>query len=305
MKIYNRKSELASWVHRKLGKPVIDVPLSDDQLDDLIDDACQYFSEHAGGIGNEQQYVIINVCEDRDHDNNGSIPSLEEGNCNEFDATTAAGSGFKIYQAEYQLPRNVIAIMQEFPGSSGGQTADGQLLSYGAAAAGVGAIGALGGGGGGFGYFLGGSSFGTRGGSRSSGTSTGIDMVGFEIGMQYLEMWRQRYTIKIRAQMLEQTRKVRFSPMPNRSPGGQILLGVWARVADEWLYENIWVKNYTLALAKLQVASNMKLYGNMSFPGGVTLNYEAFANEGKEEKKDLEQEIVDLKYGEPPDFIVA
>lgn len=303
MKIYNKKTELADWVRRRLGAPLIDVPLDATQLDDVIDDAVLYYGEFGGAIGNEEQYVLINVCEDRDHDNNGSIPSLEEGNCDEYDAATVAGSGYKKYQAEYQLPRNVLAIMQEFPSGSSAYSQDAQLLQYGAAAAGVGAVGALGGYG--SAYYLGGASFGTRGGTRGSAGAYGIDLVGFEIGMQYLEMWRQRYTIKLRAQFLEQTRKVRFSPMPHGAPRGQILLGVWARVADEWLYENNWVKRYTLALAKLQVAANMKLYGNMAFPGGVTLNYEVFATEGKEEKERLEEELTELKYGYPPDFIVG
>lgn len=303
MKIYNKKQELSDWVRRRLGAPLIDVPLDVTQLDDVIDDAVLYFGEHSGGIGNEEQYIIIDVCEDRDWENNGSIPSLEEGNCDEYDAKTVAGSGFKRYQAEYQLPRNVVALMQEFPSGSSAMSRDSDLLAYGTTAAGVGAINGLGGFG--SGYFMGGANFGTRGGSRGQGSSVGIDMIGFEVAMQYLEMWRQRYTIKLRAQFMEQTRKVRFSPMPMGGPSGQIVIGVWARVADEWLYENMWVKQYSLALAKLQVAANMKLYGNMAFPGGVTLNYESFQNEGKEEIEKLEQEILDLKWGYPPDFIVG
>ena len=300
MKIYNKKQELADWIRRKLGAPIIDVPLEESQLDDVIDDTVQYFGEHAGGIGNEEQYILINVCEDRDWENNGSMPSLEEGNCDEYDVSTVSGTGaYKRYQAEYQLPRNVVSLMQEFPGGSGALSRDADLLTYGTYGAGVGAVNALSSYG--MGYYMAGASFGNRSGSSHEGSA----LIGFEIGMQYLEMWRQRYTIKMRAQFMEQTRKVRFSPMPHSAPNGQILLGVWARVADEWLYENIWVKNYALALAKLQVASNLSLFGNMAYPGGVQLNYEVFQTQGQEEKEKLEQEIVELKYNYPPDFIVG
>lgn len=305
MKIYNQKSELAQWVRNKLGSPIIDVPLSSEQLDDVIDDAVQYFGHHAGGIGHEEQYLLIDVCEDRDHEDNGSLVDLEEGNCNEYDVSTASGTGaYKRYRSEYQLPRNVEAIMQEFPGASNAIAGDAQLLNYGAVSAAVGAVGALGSYG--YGYYMG-SGFGTRGGSRNNSGGFGIDIVSFEIGMEYLEMWRQRYSLKLRAQFLEQTRKVRFSPMPTGNVGGTgtILLGVWAKVADRWLYEHIWVKNYTLALAKLQVASNMQLFGNMAFPGGTQLNYEVFEKQGSEMKEKLEKELTDGKYSYPPDFIVG
>ena len=307
MKIYTQKSELAQWVRTKLGEPTIQVPLPSEQLDDIIDDTVQYFGYHAGGIGNEEQYLLIDVCEDRDSDadSNGSLVDLEEGNCNPYDVASASGSGaYKRYKAEYQLPRNVEAIMQEFPGSSNAIAGDAQLLTYGAVSAAVGAVGALGGFG--SGYYMG-SSFGSRGGSRNNSGGYGIDIVSFEIGMEYLEMWRQRYSIKLRAQFLEQTRKVRFSPMPTGSIGGNgtIMIGVWAKVADKWLYEHIWVKNYCLALSLLQVSSNLSLFGNMSYPGGVTLNYEAYEKKGTELKEKLEKELESFKYNYPPEFLVG
>lgn len=319
MKIYNRKHQLADWIKRKLGFPLIDVlPLDDTQLDDIIDDTVFYFGEFAGGIGNEEQFLLIDTCTINGAEDDTNRVSLEEGNCDEYDVASAGVSGrpYIIYKSEYQLPRNVLAIMQEFPEFSGGTGMAGDdqsLLRYGAFSAGAGAVGSLTGFGGGalFGtaLFLGQgtlgyslySSFGTRGGSRYTGGG-GIDIISYEIGLEYLEMFRQRYTVKLRAQMLEQSRKVRFSPRPG---GGAILLGVWARVADEWLYDNYWVREYALALAKIQIGSNLKLYKNMTFPGGVTLNSDDFTNEGREEKEKLEEQLRDFKFGFPPDFMVG
>jgi hypothetical protein len=302
MKIYTQKSELADWIRRKLGEPLISPPLEESQLDDCIDDAVFYFGDQAGGVGNEQQYFIIDVKEDRNVYDNGSLVSLEEGNCDPFDVSTASGSGaYKIYCSEYQLPRNVVGIMQEFPGnsSSASFSSEGQILRYGAMSAGAGAVSSMGAGGG-FGFNLmsggGGGQYGTRGGSRT-GSGAGLDIVSYELAMQYLSMWNQRYTVKLRAQFLEQARKVRFSPMPK---SGHIMLGVWARVADQYLYEHMWVRRYALALAKEQIATNLKLYKNVALPGGTTLNVEDYQSESKEEKEKLIQELDDGRWSYPP-----
>ena len=43
MAIPNSKTTLKSWCKRRLGYPVVDVNVDDDQIDDRIDEALQYF----------------------------------------------------------------------------------------------------------------------------------------------------------------------------------------------------------------------------------------------------------------------
>ena len=43
MAIPNSKATLKTWCKRKLGYPVIDINVDDDQVDDRIDEALQYF----------------------------------------------------------------------------------------------------------------------------------------------------------------------------------------------------------------------------------------------------------------------
>ena len=40
------KSTLKDYIKRKLGAPVLEINVDDDQLDDRIDEALQYFSEY-------------------------------------------------------------------------------------------------------------------------------------------------------------------------------------------------------------------------------------------------------------------
>ena len=45
------RQELIDYCLRRLGKPVVDINLDDDQIEDRVDDALQYFAEyHYDGI---------------------------------------------------------------------------------------------------------------------------------------------------------------------------------------------------------------------------------------------------------------
>jgi len=59
MRPYQKKRELANWIRRRLGQPVIDVLIDTTQIDDCIDHACDFFGEHAGGIGNVESMIAI------------------------------------------------------------------------------------------------------------------------------------------------------------------------------------------------------------------------------------------------------
>lgn len=333
MQIYNRKQELADWIRRRLGAPILKaVPLAPVQLDDIIDEAILYAGEHMGGVGNEEQLAIIwtktddeincmNLLQNEDSRmiKNGDVAN----NPTSMTLNTSAGAIIR-YKQEYQLPRNVIALsdIMNAGGASknygnvnaGASNDDQSLLDVSAWQSafgnfGVGGVGGLGGGmstatttglfvpGGTPGF----DAFGTRGGVR--GTGGGVDLVSYYMSMQYLEMIKQLFTVKMRTQFLDQERKVRFSPAPPRN--GFIVIGVWARVGEEWLYEHMWVRRYAAALAKKQVAYNGKLYANATFPGGVTIDWDFYLSESKEEIEKLEQELLDGKYGYPPNFYMG
>ena len=50
------RQELKDYAYRQLGSPVLDINIDDDQADDLIDDAIQFFNErHYNGV--EKMYL--------------------------------------------------------------------------------------------------------------------------------------------------------------------------------------------------------------------------------------------------------
>ena len=46
MAIPNSKSTLISYCKRQLGSPVVEINVDDDQADDIMDDALQFFNEY-------------------------------------------------------------------------------------------------------------------------------------------------------------------------------------------------------------------------------------------------------------------
>ena len=63
MAVPNSKSTLKEYCLRALGKPVIEINVDDDQVDDRIDEALQYFSQyHYDGV--ERMYMKYQVTAD-------------------------------------------------------------------------------------------------------------------------------------------------------------------------------------------------------------------------------------------------
>ena len=63
MAIPNSRGTLKEYCLRNLGKPVIDINVDDDQVEDRIDEALQYFSQyHYDGI--ERMYLKYKVTAD-------------------------------------------------------------------------------------------------------------------------------------------------------------------------------------------------------------------------------------------------
>ena len=57
------KQELIDYCKRKLGAPVLEINVDDDQIDDLVDDAFQYFNErHFDGV--ERTYLKYKISQD-------------------------------------------------------------------------------------------------------------------------------------------------------------------------------------------------------------------------------------------------
>ena len=103
---------LIDYCLRQLGAPVLEINVDDDQIDDLVDDAIQYFNErHFDGV--EKMYLKYKITQD-DLDRGRAAPPSGTG----VTGTTATGGGFSNTWYEnanfINIPDSVIGIEKIF-----------------------------------------------------------------------------------------------------------------------------------------------------------------------------------------------
>ena len=106
------RQELIDYCLRRLGAPVLEINVDDDQVDDLVDDALQYFHErHFDGV--EKMYLKYKITQD----------DVDRGKAKNTDGvgivtttTTSGSSTFNFYETSnfIQIPDSVIGIEEIF-----------------------------------------------------------------------------------------------------------------------------------------------------------------------------------------------
>ena len=66
----------------------------------------------------------------------------------------------------------------------------------------------------------------------------------------------------------------------------------------------MWLKKYATALIKRQWGENMKKFGGIQLPGGVTLNGDQIFGEALQEIATIEEEM-QIRYELPPTFMTG
>jgi hypothetical protein len=106
------RQELIDYCLRRLGAPVLEINVDDDQIDDLVDDALQYFNErHFDGV--ERMYLKYKITQD-------DIDRGKAKNTSGVGIVTTTGSAgigtFSFYETSnyIQVPDSVIGIEKVF-----------------------------------------------------------------------------------------------------------------------------------------------------------------------------------------------
>ena len=111
------RQELIDYCLRRLGAPVLEINVDDDQIDDLVDDALQYFQErHFDGV--ERMYLKYKVTQ-QDLDRGTSDPANGVGIVTTTGTANISGIGsttFTFYENSnfVQVPDSVIGIEKVF-----------------------------------------------------------------------------------------------------------------------------------------------------------------------------------------------
>lgn len=99
------RAEFKEWCLRRIGKPVIEINVTDDQVEDCIDEALQYFADYHYS-GSEKQYFSYEITQ-LDIDNQYvTLPNGVQGVVQIFPIGDPVSTGSDIFNIQYQIALN-------------------------------------------------------------------------------------------------------------------------------------------------------------------------------------------------------
>jgi len=132
------------------------------------------------------------------------------------------------------------------------------------------------------------------------------DVVSVEVARQRLQLIEDTFKKWILFEFNQLTKKLVFPEAPE-SAGTRILKVAQASVDTNetgLVTDSLWLKNYAVALARIQWGVNLGKYSGAQLPGGVEINAQDIAAQGEAERERLILELEE-KYSLPPDPVFA
>ena len=300
MAIPNTRSSLKEYCLRSLGKPVIDINVDEDQVEDRIDEALQYFAQyHTDGV--ERMYLKYKVTADDvtrltkkksfNADEKGTVAenieleegtnTLEEGAGDLIQETGSAllTEDSDIVRTVYEetqnyliVPDSVISVINIFPLSD---RANLNIFDV---------------------------RYQLRLNDLYDFSSTSI--VHYEMTMRHLDFLDH---------ILVGEKPLRFNQLSNRlyidmdwaediSPDEYLIIECYRKLdpsSHSNIFDDLYLKRYTTALIKRQWGQNLSKFSGTAMLGGVTLNGPELFSTAISEQQKLEDEIR-TNYEEPP-----
>jgi len=250
------RQELKEYCLRKLGHPVLEINVDDDQIEDAIDDALQYYQEyHYDGV--ETMYLKHQITEE---------DYIRFNESNEINSTSNPDSATWENRNNFiEVPDHVIGITKVFGVSSNWVRNDLFGLSNQ--------------------YFLM-DIF-----SFSSGFAFGnFDMTNYYMIRQYFETLDMVVNTGALVQFRFNKRQDRLYIDIDKSrivPGNYLLIECHRALdPEDWskVYNDSFIKPYLTALIKRQWGQNLIKFNGVQLPGGVSLN-------GRQLFEDAQKEI--------------
>jgi len=273
------RQQLVDYCLRKLGAPVLEINVDDDQIDDLVDDAIQYFNErHFDGV--ERMYLKYKITQadiDRGRAKNNNGVGIVTTTANST-ITGYGSTSFNFYETSnfIQVPDSVIGVEKIYKFDTSSVSSGMWSIKYQ--------------------LFL-----------NDLYYFNSVELLQYAMVKTYLE------DIDF---LLSTDKQVRFNKRQNRL---YLDIDWGAKTVDTWLvidcyraldpadfskvYNDSFLKRYLTALIKRQWGQNLIKFRGVKLPGGIELN-------GREIYEDAERELdeitkrMSMDYELPPyDFI--
>ena len=271
MAIPTTKATFKSYCLRALGFGVIDINVSDDQADDRIDEALQYFAQyHYDGI--EKMYLKYQVTAD-DITRSASNTTTTATDTVDSSVTASFGEG----NGYIPMPSSVVSVLNIFP-------FDDQATN---------------------------NMFDIRYQLRLNDlydfSSTSI--IHYQMTMQQLD-FLSHILVGEKPIRFNQHQNRLYIDMDwsNDITAGEYLIIECYRKIDPSTYtdifDDIYLKRYATALIKRQWGANLSKFSGVAMLGGVTMNGETIYTQAQEELEKLEEQI-QLSFETPIDYMVG
>jgi hypothetical protein len=273
------RQELVDYCLRRLGAPVLEINVDDDQIDDLVDDAIQYFQErHFDGV--ERMYLKYKITQD-DLDRGRAKNTNGIGIVTTTASSTIPGYGttsFNFYETSnyIQVPDSVIGIEKIFKFDTSSISGGMFSIKYQ--------------------LFL-----------NDLYYFNSVELLHYAMTKTYLE------DIDF---LLTTDKQIRFNKRQDRL---YLDIDWGAESKDNWLildcyraldptsfsqvYNDSFLKKYLTALIKRQWGQNLIKFNGVKLPGGIELNGRQLYDDAERELEDIKSRMT-LEYELPPyDFI--
>ncbi len=271
------RSQLKEYCLRRLGFPVLEINVDDDQIEDLIDDAIQYFNErHYNGI--ERTFLKHKITTEEkailEGTNSAGITTTTASSI-----TTAQPAGIGVTTVAWeennnflQLPDHVIGVNQVFKMdnstiSSGLFNLKYQLF-----------LNDL--------YYYG-----------------ALDLLNYTMTKTYMEDLSRLITPDIQIRFNKKQHRLYMDIDWKEFTEDQFIILDCYRIVDPAnasdIYNDFWLKRYLTAIIKKQWGQNLIKFQGVMLPGGVQLNGRQIYDDAIKEIEQIEYELRN-EYELPP-----
>ena len=250
------KATFKSYCKRALGFGVIDINVSDDQVDDRVDEALQYFSQyHYDGV--ERMYLKYQISQD---DIDRSVTNTTTTATDKLDSTITAS--FSEGKNFIPIPDSVLSVLQIFPFSNA-QTNSMFDIRYQLRLNDL--------------YDL-----------------SATNILYYEMVQQHITMMDNILVGQVPIRYKQHMNRLYLDMDIEALEGNEFLIIECHRKIDPTdftdIFNDMWLKRYSTALVKYQWGENLSKFEGVALPGGVTLNASEMKAQAQEEITKLEEE---------------
>ena len=271
------RQELVDYCLRQLGAPVLEVNVAEEQIDDLVDDAIQYFQErHFDGV--EKVYLKYQITQG-DIDRGKARPGDSSVGIASTSATTSivgVATTFTYYEnSNYlQVPSNIIGVNKVF--------------QFNSTAAGSGIFNVK------YQYMLSGVNL--WGGA-------GFDLLSYSMTMSYLETMNFLLNTHKQIRFNQRSDRMYLDVDWNNLQVDEFLIIECYRGLDGDDYSRLWndsfLKPYLTSLIKRQWGMNLIKFQGVKLPGGIEFNGRQIYDDAEKELETIRERMT-FNYELPP-----